>query len=351
MMNLAISSQLSSFEHQFCAISHGGATADAIAAAGGFVTKLECRSSIPSLSALNGLVRVIRELRPSVIHCHGAEANFHGVLAGRLCAVPVCIAEEIGFPGHSSTARVVFRWLYRLADTVVAVSEAVKQRIIEFGEVTPDRCDVLPIPVQMIAERRVSTTLKHFEIGFVGRLEAVKNPTGLVRAVSILRDRGLSVRLTIVGDGSQRTSLRSEVEALNLLDCVDLVGYDPAPFARLQRISLYVQPSLSEGFGIALVEAMSMGVPVLATATGGAPEFIADGENGWLLPGTTPEEIADKIMTIASLDPDKLELIAKKGQKSVIDRFSPAAYFTECDALYTGLLARRKKRVLPSVPI
>ncbi len=333
---------LSRFRHTFCVISRGGAVSARMVASGNSVAILNCRSRIPSLTAILALIRHIRRTKPAIIHCHGAEANFHGIIAARICRTPVCIAEEIGLPNHSPKARLVFRSVYKLADSVVAISEAVKRKIVELKEVEADKCQVIMNPTQMLAQRNAPTRSDRFQIGFVGRLEEVKNPLGLVKAVEILRDRGLETVLTIVGDGSQRAILEAEVRKLRLSDGVVFAGFDPRPFDRLAEVDLYVQPSISEGFGLALVEAMSMGIPVLATAVGGTPEIIRDGYNGWLLAGTTPEDIADGIERLSTVEDGMLEIVGKRARESVVERFSPAAYFAACDAFYERLLSERQ---------
>lgn len=329
---------LSRFRHNFCVISRAGAVSARMVASGNSVTILNRRSRIPSLTAILALIRHIRRTKPAIIHCHGAEANFHGIIAGRICRTPVCIAEEIGLPNHTPKARLVFRWVYKLADSVVAISEAVKRKVVELKEVEAEKCHVILNPTQMLPQRNDPTPSDRFRIGFVGRLEEIKNPLGLVSAVSLLRAKGLNITLTIVGDGSQRKFLEEDMRRLDLADVLSLAGFDPRPFDRLTDVDLYVQPSISEGFGLALVEAMSMGIPVLATAVGGTPEIITHGKNGWLLNGTGPEEIAGAIEYCMMLDSHKMKTVGANGRSSVVERFAPATYFSNCDALYEHLL-------------
>lgn len=333
---------LSRFRHTFCVISRGGAVSARMVASGNSVVILNCRSRIPSLTAILALSRYIRRTKPAIIHCHGAESNFHGILAGRICRTPVCIAEEIGLPDHSPKASLVFRWVYKLADSVVAISEAVKRKIVDLGEIEAEKCHVILNPVQMHSRRSNPPPTDCFRLGFVGRLEEVKNPIGLIKAVSLLSAKGLNIALTIVGDGSQRAFLEEEVRRLGLTDTVIFTGFAPRPFDKLTNIDLYVQPSISEGFGLAIVEAMSMGIPVLATSVGGAPEIIRDGVNGWLLAGTTPNEIADRIARLYTAEKGMLEIVGIKARESVVERFSPAAYFAALDAFYERLLSERR---------
>ena len=295
MRIIAENEDLTPFEHCFCAISHGGAISGELAAAKKSVTILGVKSQTPSIIAIWKLISFIRSKRPDIIHTRGAESNFHGLIAGHICRVPVCIAEEIGFPSHSRKARIIFQQVYRLADCVIAISEAVKCKLIELGEVSSDRVVVLLNPTQMQAERNCHPSSDRFEIGFVGRLEKIKNPVALIQAAALLRNQEIPVYVRIVGKGSQRKFLEEEIIRLKLTDFVELTGFDPNPFERLKNVAVYVQPSISEGFGLALVEAMSVGIPVLATSVGGTPEIITDGENGWLLTDTDPEAIASGI--------------------------------------------------------
>jgi glycosyltransferase involved in cell wall biosynthesis len=343
MRTIALNSSLSNYIHSFCAISNGGAVADELVASGKPVTVKNIQSNIPSFSAITALIKHIRTERPHIIHCHGAEANFHGLISGRLCGIPVCLAEEIGIPNHSPKARFTFRLIYRLATRVVAVSEPVKRAILKDGEAKEDQCEVLLNPFQMLEQRKAYNRGTSFHIGYVGRLEVVKNPLGLIRAIALLRNKGLSIKLTIAGDGTERNVLEREVKNLHLQENVFFLGFSCRPFEAMEDISLYALPSFSEGLSNSLIEAMSAGIPVLATAVGGTPDVIKHGENGWLLSGPSPEAIADGIEKCIALEDEKLNAVGRNGRLSVVERFSPKSFFIRCDDFYDGLLAMAKR--------
>lgn len=338
MKIIAKNPMLTIFDHKFAAISDGGSVSEYIKNNGCFVFLLRARAAIPSLIAIQRLIRLIRRERPVILHTHGAEANFHGLIAGRICGVPVSIAEEIGFPRHSRRARLIFKGIYRFAHRVVAISNAVKCKLVELDEAEPEKIRVLSNPVEMLSERNSCARSDRFQLGFVGRLEAVKNPIALIGATAILRDLGLPVNVTIVGDGSQRKHLEGEISRFKLHEAVTLQGFLPNPFDYLRNIDLYVQPSITEGFGLALVEAMSVGIPAVATSVGGAPEIISDGKNGWLLYDTGPEAIASAIKKCYEMGPNELFRTGQIARRSVVDRFAPSAYLKACDALYTDAL-------------
>lgn len=326
-------------EHRFCAIGKGGAAANRIKAMSAQVECLGQSTATPSIRSIWKLVQVLRRLRPQVVHTHGAEANFHGLIAAWLAGVSVRIGEEIGIPSHSTRARQVFRQIYRLSHRVIGISESVTRWLVESGEVPTSKAVRVYNPVEL-GDCVCSSPGKvpdRFRLGFVGRLEPVKNPIVLVEAVVRLRADGIPAEVWLVGDGSQRGKLEARAAELGVWDHVQVLGYrdDPAQF--VSQCDLYVQPSLSEGFGLALVEAMGCGVPVLATTVGGAPEIIEHGRTGWLLEQPTVEQLVTDLRN-AWLDREHLASVGRAGREAVLTRFEPVGYLHELEALYDEVL-------------
>ena len=196
-------------------------------------------------------------------------------------------------------------------------------------------------PVELaIPSTRQSDSTRVFRLGFVGRLEPVKNPLALIDAVSALRELGVPAELWIVGDGSQRADIERRIQELELAGHVRCWGYSDTPLELVLQCDLYVQPSLSEGFGIALVEAMSCGVPVLATSVGGAPEIIQQGKTGWLIDHSDAESLTEKIRAIWR-QRDLLPLVGDAGRTAVQGRFDPAVYVRRLEALYDDFTIER----------
>jgi len=137
-----------------------------------------------------------------------------------------------------------------------------------------------------------------------------------------------------VGDGSLRQELERKIERHGLGRHVRLWGYQSKPEDFLFQCDIYVQPSVSEGFGLALVEAMGCGLPVIATAVGGAPEIIHHGKTGWLLPVATAESIEASLIEALQLGSDKLEVMGRDARESVVGRFEPARYVAEIEDIY-----------------
>src|SRR5690606_30520327 len=114
------------YELVFVALNQGGNTADTLMRMGYRVIILSSSVKIPSTECILKLRALFRNEKPDVIHTCGAEANFHGIIAGRLCGVPTIIAEEIGLPNHSRIARIIYRILYLFTYKVIAISDSVR---------------------------------------------------------------------------------------------------------------------------------------------------------------------------------------------------------------------------------
>ncbi|MFO3797578.1 MAG: glycosyltransferase, partial [Anaerolineales bacterium] len=322
-------------KHCFVAINGGGAAESAIRALGLQVECLHKRASIPSLPALLALYRFFRAVRPAVVHTHGAEANFHGLLAAWLAGVPVRIGEEIGIPQHSNWARAIFRQVYRTSKRVIGISDSVTRWLVSSGEVPSEKVVRIYNPVRLPSDLPMHRGKRNgFRIGFVGRLESVKNPIVLIEACAKLVMAGIPAELSIVGDGSQRNQLESRVEELKMKHLVHIHGYqiDPIPF--MLECNIYVQPSISEGFGLALVEAMGCGLPVIASSVGGAPEIIIDGRNGWLIHEVTSDDVFRSLELAYKCGSDRLIELGTAARNSVSERFTPSAYILQLEDLY-----------------
>lgn len=329
---------LSKFNHAFCAIGSGGSAQINLKNLGMQADTLGCNVKIPSISAVFALWRYFKKHKPQVVHLRGAEANFHGAIAARLAGVPVVIAEEIGIPNHSAKARHIFAWVYSYCDRIVAISQAVKDGIIAMNEANASQIQVVYNPFSPQKFKPLSQRIGSLNLGFVGRLEPVKNPIAAVDAIALLRDIGIKAELHIVGDGSLRSALEQRIEELNLCTQVQLHGFQENSFALLEKCHFYLQPSLTEGFGLAVCEAMSAGLPVIATARGGVPEIIEHDKTGWLIQEPTAKALAEMIQFANRYNDDELQSIAIKGRDEVLQRFGIQQYLNQLDDLYIMLL-------------
>ena len=320
-------------KYVFAAIGYGG-NAECLLRERGFEVYILNRNfAIRNLANIYILYKFIRTIKPDIMHTAAAEANFHGIIAAKLAGVKIIIGEEIGIPNHSSLAQKVFSFVYQLTGRVICVSQSVKKHLVKTGEIQDDKGEVVYNPVSFSAQYERSTS-EIFTIIYVGRLEKVKNVETLLRAFSKIQNK--SVELNIVGDGREKEFLELLATELNISERVSFKGFQKEPAQFIAQADLFVLPSYSEGFGIAAVEAMYQKVPVLCSNVGGIPEFVNDGQNGWLFNPNNIEDLVYQLDLIISKSAEERKIIGEKGFYDVKDQFTVEKYVTNLENLYAN---------------
>jgi glycosyltransferase involved in cell wall biosynthesis len=188
------------------------------------------------------------------------------------------------------------------------------------------------------AKARMGWNPHQLVIGAVGRLSPEKAFDALIHAVAELVRRGVDVNLVIAGGGSQHGALERLIHDLGLENRVQLLGFQRELRPIFEALDLFVLSSLREGLPNAVLEAMALEVPVVATRIAGIPRLITDGENGLLVaPGDIPK-LANCIDR--ALGSPKLRTrLAQSGRRTIEDRYSFARRMAKEAALYDQLLS------------
>jgi glycosyltransferase involved in cell wall biosynthesis len=334
-------------ELRVCSFWKAGVTAERLRAMGVPVDILGVNPSIRNPRATIALARYLRAQRPDIVHGRIGEVNWHVALAGRLSRVPVRIIEEVGIPTRSALARNAFPWVYRLAHRVVGVSQATCDFLIHRDRVPAEKVRL----VYNAADRAFFEPVRRkehpegapFRILSVGRLAPVKNQAMLLRAFAALHREHPNSELLLVGEGPSRGELESIVAALGLERSVRLLGFRRDIREQLATADLFVLPSHSEGFGIALVEAMACEVPVLASKVGGAAEVMDALDPAFLL---SPEDEAAwtaGMSRMLAMPRNERIALARRCRELVFGRFSPEAYVAALEDLYAEALGERMR--------
>jgi glycosyltransferase involved in cell wall biosynthesis len=162
-------------------------------------------------------------------------------------------------------------------------------------------------------------------IGSLGRLHRVKGYDVLVEAMAqLLRDGfrpAAPIELTIAGEGAERAALERLITTHGLNDIIRLPGFSADPRAFLAGLHVYVQPSRSEGFCIAMHEAMQAGLPVIASAAGEMPNSVVSGATGAIVRPANPDQLAAALRQLLS-DPERLRLMGSAARARVLERYS-----------------------------
>ena len=182
-------------------LGNGGKVSDELENLGVKLVILNESVRIPNIKLIYSLYRIIKVHRPDVVHCSGAEANFHGLIAAKMAGVRHKIGEEIGFPNHGLIWRSVFKIVYTLADHVIGISQAVADRIVALGEVPAAKIRVVYNPVELplsLGRQVLHARSEQFVFITVCRLVPVKNLKNLVRAFHQLAFQIGAGRLTLL---------------------------------------------------------------------------------------------------------------------------------------------------------
>ena len=249
------------------------------------------------------LYKLFRRERPTVLHTHGWATIGEGLVAARLAGVPYIVHGEHGTLVTRPLNAAVQRWAWKRVDRVLSVSSRLRERMVRDIGFPADRIQVIRNGVDTArfnprhrAAARTSFGLgpNDLLIGTAGRLVPVKDQASMLRSWALLRSRGHAFRAFIAGVGPLKDELTALAASLGL-DNVEFLGTRPDVEQVLAAMDVFVLSSESEGLSNTIQEAMSSGVPVVATHVGGADELVADGETGLLVPAKEPEALANAI--------------------------------------------------------
>lgn len=295
-----------------------------------------------------------------VIHFHTARAHALAPFAGgpprRAGDRVLIVTRRMDYVPN----RLFAPWLYnRAVDAVAAISAGVA-RALERAGVAPERIALIhsgvdcerfrPASEAQRAAARAALGVGAGEIAFgtVGALEERKGHRVLLEALAALAQGGVAFRCFIAGGGSQREPLAAQIRALGLEDRVILTGGVEDPCQLLSALDVFVFPSLKEGLGVALMEAMACAIAPVASSTGGIPELVEHGRSGLLVSPASAIELARALEGLIAAPALRREMGAA-ARARMVDGFSMTAMAARTIELYRACLdraraARRGKR-------
>ncbi|MDI6638148.1 MAG: glycosyltransferase family 4 protein [Bacillota bacterium] len=286
------------------------------------------------------------EFGPSLVHVH---CGIEHAVAARLASPGIPMVLTIhGYPDAASY--IVSGFLAnRIVDEVICVSEAerrVAQRygfrkdrltLIHNGITSPSR---IAAPAQQQSRRRLGLREDAVVIGTVSRLERRKGIAYLVSAVARVRRDCPSAVLLVVGDGRKRQNLERLALDLGVHDRVVFTGALPDPTEALEAMDIFALPSIQEALPMAILEAMAMAKPVVATTVGGIPEAVVHGETGLLVPPKDDAALASALLVLAR-NPARRHEMGARGYARFEALFTADLMARRTLEVYRRVLARR----------
>jgi glycosyltransferase involved in cell wall biosynthesis len=298
----------------------------------------------------------LKRERPEIVQTHELKANLYGRLAARLSGVPVVIGTiwTLKDTAASPRARLRDRCLHPFSamldshsDAVLTSSDAIRRQWdpslkspLYQTIYTPYNLDRAakagPEELRKLEAMRASGV----RIGAVSRLSEEKGIQYLLQSLPAIAAQFAEFQVYIAGEGPYRTNLEAIAASLNDRARIHFLGHvsDVAQF--LQRLDIFVQPSRSESLGVAVMEAMSMGVPVVAANVGGIPEIIDDNATGILVPACDPKALAAALLGLCR-DPQKRKIMGQRGKEAISQKFRVADFVKQTFDLYERLLRKK----------
>ena len=309
---------------------------------------------------------LIRKMKVDIIQPFLTPATLFGLLPALLCHTPVKIVTERSGPG-AENARMGYRlylkaedWLTRFAERVVANSQAGMDYLIQRG-INPSRITVVYNGINL---NRLNTDSKRMEqlrqglalppggsvVGMMARLFPVKNHATFLKAAAIIKQTIPDTRFALLGDGPLRRHLEEMSQGLGLDSQVTFWGEQQDVGTYLSAFDIAVLTSDTEGCSNALLEAMALGKPVVATDVGGNREVVSYGETGILVPSGNAEALAEAVITLLR-DPDMAQDMGRRGRERVVTRFSLESMVRQYESLYQDALGEKVNRCNSSAAV
>jgi glycosyltransferase involved in cell wall biosynthesis len=351
LVDLARHADPQRFVPVFCVLSSDGPLLDDLRGRGFACHALGVRSGRDYPWALLQLLRLIRAVRPHIVHGQIRYASFMAALAGRLSRVPVVVASRT-YTARFGNHVALDAWTSRLADLTIAVSRASAEVVRREESVGAERLRVVPNGIDLDAFRppapaAVEAAARELGlegwrvVGTVGHLHAIKGHRDLLDAARVVVRARPRTKVLLVGDGPLDRDLMAFAAGRGLAEHVVFAGFRRDVATLLGVMDVFVLPSLNEGMSHALLEAMALGKPVVATAVGGNREVVDAEATGLLVPPGDPAALGRAVLRVLD-DPGLAARLGDAARAAVHARFSDRRMAEEYFAIYDALLARRR---------
>jgi glycosyltransferase involved in cell wall biosynthesis len=307
------------------------------------------------LLALFSLYILLIKERPTIVHTHTSKAGLLGTLAAKMAGIPFLIHTPHGhvlwdYFGPLKTKIFIFleRLTSRVTGKIIALTNSEKEDYLKFRIAEEDRFVVIFSGVKLNKfKESLFSEKQNFKkelgipenspiVGTVGRLVPVKGPESLIKAAKYMLSKYPDTFFIFTGDGYLKQDLENKAFKMGIKENIIFLGWRDDAAKIISAYDVFVLPSLNEGMGRVLVEAMALGKPIVASNIGGIPDLVTHGKNGFLVPPKNPKELA-KYIQILLEDKEKREKMGLAGKEMALN-FSAENMVEKIEELYEELL-------------
>jgi glycosyltransferase involved in cell wall biosynthesis len=315
-------------------------------------------SPTDDLVSLASMVRLVRRLKPDVVHTHMAKAGTVGRLAARVCGVPLIVHTYHGHVFHSyfSPARTrvfltIERALGMATDRIIVLGDGQRDEIAGYGVAPSHKLEPIRLGLELGQFLRAEDARGSLRqelgadettplIGIIARLVPIKAHEVFLQAATRVLASEPRARFLVIGDGERRAELEILVDRLGIRDAVVFMGWRRDMVSVYADLDVVALTSRNEGSPVALIEAMASGRPVISTRVGGVPEVVIDGTTGLTVPPSDPTALAEGILKLLH-DRDLAARLAAAGRRHVYPRYDSSRLVNDVKDLYLRELAVR----------
>lgn len=314
-------------------------------------------SLIQDILAIKELINLIKKEQPAILHLNSSKAGLLGAIAGRLSGKnqPAVVFTAHGWAFMEPLPFYKF-WMFMLMEKIAAcwrqativLSEKEKQIALKYHLVNPTSVIIIPNGIEtnrisFLKKEEAKKKLGIFTqpdgpiIGTIANFYPTKGLEYLIEAINILKEKNnFNGQCFIIGDGAGRENLENKIKKAGLYHEIKLLGTIPEAKIYLKAFDIFVLPSIKEGLPFALLEAMSAGLPIIATQVGAIPEIITDGVNGRLV---TPSDSTALATTIAEVISNTIaSALMGEATKAKSRQFNFKTTLAATEKLYSSLL-------------
>lgn len=313
---------------------------------------------LKDIIALIKLTIFLRKEKFDIVHCHTSKGGFVGRIAAKLAGAKIIIYSPHGdiFEGYFCKLVTDFfilleKFTARFTDKIINLTKIEIERFIERSIGTRRQLTQIYNGINIKYYERVPTPnlKKRAEFGLgkddfvcatVGRLVPIKGHTYLIKAIQKVVKVIPEAKFLFVGDGELKSKLSEEIKSLDLQKHIILLGARSDIATILSCINAFLLPSLNEGFGMVLIEAMAARKPVIATNVGGVPEVIINGTTGILVPPKDPEAFSSAIIKLYN-NPDISLEMGSAGYSRAKNFFDIGTTVRKFEDLYSKLIREK----------
>ncbi len=245
------------------------------------------------------MMKIIRQIKPDIVHTHTAKAGFVGRVSAWLCGVPIIVHTFHGnnFRGYFGKMMTLVsisieRWMARISDRIIVISNQQQNELLHFNIVTEKKIRIIPLGFDFSNIIHQSEDKGKFRkqfkiadnqhiIAFIGRLTAIKNPRMFLDIAKELIKSRDDLTFCLIGDGEMKAELEMEIKVAHLTDRIIFTGFIQEMKPIYADIDILLLTSLNEGTPVTIIEAMANRKIVISSLVGGVGDLIEHGKNGF----------------------------------------------------------------------